>query len=46
MQQANISVSTLKCHPYDDLITLDDLDSRLEKFKNTKAGTVWFDVTR
>ena len=67
MQQASISVSTLKCDPYDDSVTLDDLDSKikdnsaniaintdnitksavqLEKLKNTRTGTVWFDVTR
>ena len=35
MQQANISVSTLKCDPYDDSVTLDDLNSELEKLKST-----------
>ena len=30
MQQANISVSTLKCDPYDDSVTLDDLDSKIK----------------
>ena len=35
MQQANISVSTLKCDPYDDSVTLDGLNSELEKLKST-----------
>ena len=35
MQQASISVSTLKCDPYDDSVTLADLDSNI---KDIKAG--------
>ena len=53
MQQASISVSTLKCDPYDDSVTLYDLDSKikdndskLEKLIKTQTGTVWFDATR
>ena len=30
MQQASISVSTLKCDPYDDSVTLADLDSNIK----------------
>ena len=29
-QQAKIFVSTLKCDPYDDSVTLDDLDSKIK----------------
>ena len=54
-QQAKIFVSQLKCDPYDDPPfgdRLDDIDSMLEKLKNTGTGTgtgtgtVWFDVSR
>ena len=48
-QQAKIFVSQLKCDPYDDPVLgdrLDDIDSKLEKLKNTGTGTVWFDVSR
>ena len=50
-QQAEIFVSQLKCDPYDDPPLgdrLDDIDSKLEKLKNTGTGTgtVWFDVSR
>ena len=40
MQQANISVSTLKCDPYDDSVTLDDLDSRLKELNVSKEKLV------
>ena len=35
-QQANIVVSPLKCDPYDDSVTLNGLDNRLEELKNTR----------
>ena len=35
IQQASISVSALKCDPYDDSVTLDGLNSELEKLKST-----------
>ena len=40
MQQANISVSTLKCDPYDDSVTLDDLDSGLKELNVRKVKLV------
>ena len=37
IQQASISVSTLKCDPYDDSVTLDELDSRLKELNVSKV---------